>query len=1046
MDTKEDQIRMQLLVLQLLQAKIRREITTTAARVANHSTISSMVQSTLSTYLSYIQQQQQQQESYDCCIRPACICMAALAVRTGRGPLDELMASLTTTIADVPPQDTMVWMTQQQQSRILAEIPLEIELLYPTSSTASSSSESSLRIAQLLAPYQNAVLTFIRHNLLQVQSESAAAKNYHHRWILLELYSILALQQWIRVGCISISQLYEYEHGTLWKLLLQKLSSSSSSNNHSIISCYSQGKRNEEEERIYVETARALECAVQIGSDTGTPSRQAAFASLFDPPPPPPPTTTTTTITTSSSSSSSVVAVAIQTTTHNGWDDAVVALSSFISTFVTEDIDDIITRSAEPILQLLILLQSHPIMSARIAILDCWLTVSEIPVQDRHEHWKTPLYETIATTLLETIQYTVDNVVDDEDEMEDYRNMVIDVLLVCYYLLRSSYVKFLGTRVISSTIHDAAKAEAALFCLAAIAPEVNGRVKTTTTTTMSFNSTQDEMNDDADTAAAALICKDCQTTVQFLLHVARHVCQASNQFTNLARDHRLTVGMARFLGAYSATWFISCSNEDILQLLLFLQRLVAATMSNDTDPTKLLNKVDEDRTAIIVEAANAVKSILTGCAEKLSSNQSFHEVLNCLQPLMELILQTDCEESMCAVAEGFTFFIVYAKSDEIAKRRALQAFLGFVVTKSDAVMNQLQNYPSMGSALSTQQKFLLESLGRYLKMLDVMIRFIDVPTEGIIPHPMEDIINIVWGFVDVIPQSTLATETIFAKILHIKQHLLRISPDMFAPFFDRTMQQVTEIFQANHYSCCLDYISVAVETFGSSYAEYFRDLLDHLTYNVFEVLRQNGIPDNNDLIQAFFQMTERFIVYSPTALIKCSKFATIVASAVKCLEDCRGECDTTLAILTFLSHLFGWRYLHASNEVATQLHEAARTLDELLSLHGQRTIQFCVTSLLGGSRALLPPCTDCIFTLLAMTVNWPVSGNPGATVARQWIETACNKSNPDKPHVNNMMINALLELAKSGSMSKQKARTLLSDFTLIYKGELSAAVLGSYYT
>jgi hypothetical protein len=45
-----------------------------------------------------------------------------------------------------------------------------------------------------------------------------------------------------------------------------------------------------------------------------------------------------------------------------------------------------------------------------------------------------------------------------------------------------------------------------------------------------------------------------------------------------------------------------------------------------------------------------------------------------------------------------------------------------------------------------------------------------------------------------------------------------------------------------------------------------------------------------------------------------------------------------------------------------------------------------------------------------------------------------------------MMINALLEIAKSGSMSKQKARTLLSDFTLIYKGELSAAVLGSYYT
>jgi hypothetical protein len=460
---------------------------------------------------------------------------------------------------------------------------------------------------------------------------------------------------------------------------------------------------------------------------------------------------------------------------------------------------------------------------------------------------------------------------------------------------------------------------------------------------------------------------------------------------------------------------------------------------------------DDGRNAILLESANAVKSILIGCSEKLSNRHSFHEVLNCLQPLMEIILNTDCEEPMCAVAEGCTRFIVDSKSDDIAKRRALHAFFGFVVTKGNAVINQLHNGPSGASTLnmivgmSTQQKFLLESLDHYLKILDVMISFIDVPTESMIPHLMEDVMNTVWGFIDGIAHSSLATETIFAKILHIKQLLLRISPDLVAPFFNQTIENVTKIFQAHHYSSCLQYISVAVETTGSSYAESFRDLLDHVANTVFEVLRQKGIPDNNELIQAFFHMNQRCFVNSPTVLIQCSNFGTIVASAVQCLEACRGECNATLAILNFVTQLFGWRFLHASNEVTAQLHDAAQMLDQQLSSHGLRTIQFCVTTLLGGTQALLPACTDCIFTLSATTVHWPVPENLGVSVARQWIETACSKSNPGMPHVNNTMIDALLELAKSGSMSKPKAKMLLSDFCSVHKGEMSAEILGRYH-
>jgi hypothetical protein len=106
----------------------------------------------------------------------------------------------------------------------------------------------------------------------------------------------------------------------------------------------------------------------------------------------------------------------------------------------------------------------------------------------------------------------------------------------------------------------------------------------------------------------------------------------------------------------------------------------------------------------------------------------------------------------------------------------------------------------------------------------------------------------------------------------------------------------------------------AVEFFGASRVEAFRELLYHVSLLVFQFFHTTKrVDERPDLIAAFYQLNQRYVLYCPAALLRSSQFSSVVACAVECLLACLGERESTRAALNFLSLLFGWRSLRLSS-------------------------------------------------------------------------------------------------------------------------------------
>lgn len=131
-----------------------------------------------------------------------------------------------------------------------------------------------------------------------------------------------------------------------------------------------------------------------------------------------------------------------------------------------------------------------------------------------------------------------------------------------------------------------------------------------------------------------------------------------------------------------------------------------------------------------------------------------------------------------------------------------------------------------------------------------------------------------------------------------------------------------------------------------------------------------------------------------------------------------------------------------STESYCYLLSFSQYLDEQIAQHGASTTRFCVTTLLGGSQALWPACTECIFAVVSVAVIWTIPGDPESSVARLWFESACASAVDGK--VVKIVIEYLLGFAREGPRGKAKAKMFLTDFSMIHRGEMSMETLISY--
>lgn len=748
---------------------------------------------------------------------------------------------------------------------------------------------------------------------------------------------------------------------------------------------------------VLVSASQALTEAILIPSDSCTPARTAASSSLLH-----------------AIGTHGFVAAPLAYATQQDWEDACHALASLICTLVTEEIDEFCQQPAEACLNLLLQIQGHPNIKVSLSALECWLSVQETPASARHNNWKAPLFTKIVEGTVARITFPStfcswqEELDVDESEFEELRRMVADVLVSAYFLLRVQYVHMMTTNYITNSHSDWTVVESALFCMSSVSREVCARIKAR--------------------AGGSSVSSDRDATAQQLLQLVEQLCGAPvvASAESAARKHPLVLsGVCTFVGSYAPAWNVKCPPEALLQLLAYLREAM------------------KNMPSAVVDAAKATRSILTQCSTRLLACEQ-QQLLGALRETLDAVLSTDNEEAMATVAEGLTRLLVQLKEPSIV-RDSLASLVGPLLQRAEATLSAIPLGTDVGQA--TQESHVaVESLARYLHVLQVIIRFCETGA------PISDVIASIWPVLEKAAQRVVQYEFLLDPLLSIHEQMLRNAFECVHPYFEQTIKFVVQVFEAYKHPSSLEYVAGAVETFGHSNPDSFRDLLNHVSLILFSYVSTESRPHEcPDLVRSYFEMCKRYVLYCPSGLVGCPQFATIVSMAVDCLSSCHGERQSTRATLNFLTQLFGWRLLRLDQNVTATLEGSSGIVDEQLAKNGGTVTRICVAGLLGGPTMLWPAYSDCLFAITHVVVTLQTNNSancapPGQpdnnTLAHQWLFEAQQGSSLQS-ETYSQVVTILIGLARDPK-SKAKAKMLLTDFAKISKGEMTTDALLSY--
>ena len=901
-------------------------------------------------------------------------------------------------------------MSPETALRLLACIPAEMEARQDLTTS---------QVTEGLQLHLEAALDLIRRGLSANDTSTSTL-----------LPALMCLEAWIEISHVSLTQINTPTCGgphAILPVLLQLLSSSNNNNT---------------DEMTLQIAARALMGAILVASDHGTATRQAAAAAFW-----------------MSIPQQGFIVHPLRVASKNEWNDAAHALASLLSTFLVEHADHIVTQPADIGLQVLLEIQSHPSTSVALIPLECWLTIQEIPTAERHEHWTKPLYKNLAEILLRRMAYPINftswendlELVDSSDFLE-FRRMVTDVLVSCYYLLRVEMIQMLIYQVRAAT--DWRMSEAALFALAQISKDVCARCR-------------------SHAADGTSIARDRQATQQELLQLLEQLITVDSQTTNA--QHKYLLGaVVNFCGNYSPAWnSMECPPQAILQLLVYLQSAFVTMPAEAAKATRAIYVSCLAKSMPNLEdlysSSNAAGN---GNSAALASSSSFLPlILKSVKNSMEAALSTIDEEAITTVAEGATRLITKLVNPEVARQAMTTDLIQPVINLIYAALKVLPESNITEEWMTVTVQSATESLVRFLSVIRVISRFCDAPH---IPAMGEWVLHLIDPCLKIVQQRTASTPAqplILNKWISIHQQILRKTlpqQSTMVTIFTNTIPLIVQALEQTRDPGTLKYITTAVEVFGGQTLEMdksFQDLLAHVTT---EITSKNDLCEAMELLQAYFECLQRFTLYCPRALCYNPKLSDIVNIAVETISAIDAK-DSTRAALMFLSQLFGWNSLRLSVQTTQILEEAWNSLilKEMILRYGQTLTQACFTGLSGGSQMLWPAYSDCIFAIVQAIVLNEKEGiatptNPADNVSpllnealiRQWLFSGMattlstngnsNIANNMNAEISNQIITILLALARNGSKSRPKAKMLLTDYAKIRKGEMTVESLISY--
>jgi hypothetical protein len=91
----------------------------------------------------------------------------------------------------------------------------------------------------------------------------------------------------------------------------------------------------------------------------------------------------------------------------------------------------------------------------------------------------------------------------------------------------------------------------------------------------------------------------------------------------------------------------------------------------------------------------------------------------------------------------------------------------------------------------------------------------------------------IWPFLEKPSSRAAHFEVVLSKVLAIHEQLLKNNPDLVSPHFQQTIKYMVDAFDRTKHASAFGYITSAVDAFGSSNVEAFRELLVHVSSSIF---------------------------------------------------------------------------------------------------------------------------------------------------------------------------------------------------------------------
>ena len=639
---------------------------------------------------------------------------------------------------------------------------------------------------------------------------------------------------------------------TLLSTLIQLLSSTTNNGNDNNVCQTNEIPYYYSDEYVITIAAQALTESIMVVSDHCSTTRTVAASTLWN----------------SITQQTNFILFPLQIASQKEWHDACHALATLLSTFVTEQIDDLIAHPPSRGVQLLLDIQSHPHTPVAIVPLECWLVIQETSMDDRHDGWKKPLYRKLVTILVQRMVYPQsftnweDEVHVDSSEFFEFRRMVVDVLISCYFLLRVEMVQMLIYQIRTATHWT--QSESALYALTQISKDVCARCK-------------------SPAADGTLVARDRQATCHELLQLLEQLVTnvAMNTSTTQSQQQHplLLAAVINFCGSYSPAWHsMDCPPQAILQLLSYLQSAFGILPIDAAKANRAIY------ITCLAKSMSSIEDITTATATNTATSGNVDQtilplVLKSIHDSMNAVLQTTEEEAMTTVAEGATRLVTKLTDPNIARQALTSDLIQPVLERINASIQVLPESNNLDKWAVPQVEEATESLSRYLSVLQVMARFCDSPH---IPAMGEWFLQQIGPCLEVVQRRTCSTPAqplVLPKWITIHQQILRNTlpqEGSMVAMFSTTIPLVVQALEQAQHPATLKYISTAVENFGGKSLEMDKSFQDLLTHVTTVVTSQNNLAEATELLQAYFDCLQRYILYCPRAICYNPSLPTIV--------------------------------------------------------------------------------------------------------------------------------------------------------------------------